>query len=272
MKNTPPSSPPQFHPPLRLWIHGLTGRMGEAMTQEIRRDKTHESFQLLGGSTKDQLVEVLNMGKSVTVETLGHVLSRDHPQVILDFTSPDGNKLLLETLLEFPEITSAVVIGTTGLSSSLVDRWRALENQRAVLFAPNTSVGIVQILRAAHHIAKALTALDFDLEIVETHHRLKKDSPSGTALFLAKSLASHLEQTIVENPRGERAAGSIGVHGVRGGMVVGEHEIRFLGMDQEISLKHRAFDRAVFARGALRLARWAARQKPGIYQLEDVSI
>lgn len=259
-------------PPLRLWIHGLTGRMGEAITREIRRESSPETFQLLGGSTKNQIVEALSMGKSVTVESLGHVLSQDHPQVILDFTSISGNEFLLETLSQFPEIKTAVLLGTTGIPSSLGERWTRLSERMPILFAPNTSIGIIQILRAARHIAKTLHELDFDLEITETHHRFKKDSPSGTALFLARSLSKDLGLKIQENPSVERQPGSIGVHGIRGGMVVGEHEIRFLGMDQEIAIKHRAFDRSVFARGALRLATWIVKQTNGIYHLEDVNI
>jgi 4-hydroxy-tetrahydrodipicolinate reductase len=265
-------SPAPSPQPLRLWIHGLTGRMGEALTKEIRREGASDTYQLLGGSTKDQIIEALSMGKSVTVDSLGHVLSQDHPQVILDFTSITGNEFLLETLSRFPDIKTAVVIGTTGIPTSLMERWTKISSRIPILFAPNTSIGIVQMLRAARHIAKALDDLDFDLEITETHHRFKKDSPSGTAMFLARSLAGYLNLKVNENPSGERHPESIGVHGIRGGMVVGEHEIRFLGMDQEISIKHRAFDRSVFAKGALRLAIWLKKQKHGIYHLEDVAI
>ncbi len=256
----------------RLWIHGITGRMGQAITQ-ILGDSTYQHFQLLGGSSKNHLSEVLNLGKLVTPQTLSAVLTRDHPHVIADFTSVEGNSILLDSLFKSPQLKTKVLLGTTGLPPSQFAGWQTLSQTLPILYAPNTSLGIIQILKAARTIAAALCNQGFDLEIIETHHKHKKDSPSGTALFLAESLAQATQKQVVKNPQGERTAGTIGVHGVRGGMVIGEHEIRFIGEDQEVTISHRAFQRSLFAKGALRLCEWLHHQQnPGFYRLEDINL
>lgn len=260
------------HTLTRLWIHGITGRMGQAIAK-LLDDPANHTFQLLGGSSQNHLSEVLNLGKTVNSDTLSTVLTRDHPHVIADFSSVEGNALLLESLQKAPHLQTKVLLGTTGLPHAQQDAWKKLGRTIPILIAPNTSIGVIQMLRAAQHIAVALSAQGFDLEIIETHHKHKKDSPSGTALFLAHRLANTLQKEVVTNPKGERTPDSIGVHGVRGGMVIGEHEIRFIGEDQEVTISHRAFERNMFAKGALRLCEWLMTQhKPNFYHLEDVNL
>jgi 4-hydroxy-tetrahydrodipicolinate reductase len=256
----------------RLWIHGITGRMGQAITQ-ILSESSHHHFQLLGGSSKNHLSEVLNLGKLVTPQTLSAVLSLDHPHIIADFTSVEGNAILLESLVESPHLKTKVLLGTTGLPPEQFAKWQSLGQTLPILFAPNTSLGIIQMLKAARTIAAVLCDQGFDLEIIETHHKHKKDSPSGTALFLAECLAKTTQKQVVKNPQGERSPGTLGVHGVRGGLVIGEHEIRFIGEDQEVTISHRAFQRSLFAKGALKLCEWLHHQQnPGFYQLEDINL
>jgi 4-hydroxy-tetrahydrodipicolinate reductase len=167
----------------------------------------------------------------------------------------------------------SVVIGTTGLPAAQLAAWRdtAAAQELRLLIAPNTSVGILVALKAAILAATPLVGIGFDVEITETHHRAKVDAPSGTARFLADSLAQAIpELNVVTDRRGARQRGELGVHSVRGGGVFGEHEIRLLGDAEEIRISHRAFSRSLFASGALVLAGWILKQEPGVYGLLDV--
>lgn len=147
----------------------------------------------------------------------------------------------------------------------------------AVLQAANFSIGVNLLLRLAEEAARTLPAEGYDVEIVETHHRRKADAPSGTALALGRAVAAGREARLEELRRdgrsgvtGERAVGEIGMHALRGGDVVGEHQVLFIGARERIELTHAAGDRALFADGALLAARWIAGKQPGRYQMREV--
>jgi 4-hydroxy-tetrahydrodipicolinate reductase len=140
-----------------------------------------------------------------------------------------------------------------------------------LLIAPNTSIGVTLLLELTRMAAKALPT-DFDIEIVEAHHRMKKDAPSGTALALGKAAAEGRgveDKGALTNRSGERRQGDIGYAVIRGGDIVGDHTVLFAGAGEQITLGHRATDRAVFARGAVRASLWLARQSPGRYNMRD---
>ncbi|MFK7872887.1 MAG: 4-hydroxy-tetrahydrodipicolinate reductase [Oligoflexales bacterium] len=236
---------------MKIWIHGVTGYMGQELEKAIQKSK---KYHFLGGSSSaDSLPNVKNM-----------ILNAD---VVIDFSSKQGN----DALWEYRDFLPDIVICTTGLESHQLSRWS--QSHQKVLFAPNTSLGVFITNLLAKKAAKILSD-DYDIEILETHHKRKKDAPSGTALHLAQSIASAtLENHQVvchrESPRKPR---EIGVSTLRGGGVFGEHEVRFLGEHDEIVISHKAYSRALFAQGALKLADWIFKQhEVKLYNLEDVS-
>ncbi|MFK7823401.1 MAG: 4-hydroxy-tetrahydrodipicolinate reductase [Oligoflexales bacterium] len=240
-----------------LWIFGISGRMG----QEIQ-DLSHHQKQinLLGGTEEDTSLKT-------NVSGVGEA------DLVLDFSGANGNKALLNLLADERLEKKAILIGSTGISSEDLNRWKDLASEFShnILLAPNTSLGIYLSLQAALNIASICTGHGFDLEIEETHHKHKKDSPSGTAVYLAKQLAEETSFNPVYGRDNIRHDKEIGVQATRGGGVFGEHKIRFLGEHEEISISHRAYSRTLFAKGALVLGHWILKQKPGLYQISDIA-
>jgi 4-hydroxy-tetrahydrodipicolinate reductase len=169
-----------------------------------------------------------------------------------------------------------MVIGTTGFTAQETDELRRLARQVPCVFSPNMSVGVNVLFKALAEIAKTLGD-EYDIEVIEAHHRLKKDAPSGTAMKIAEVLAQamnrDLGQVAVYARRGmigERTRNEIGVQTIRAGDIVGDHTVLFGGMGERIEVTHRAHNRDAFARGALRAAHWVATQPPGLYDMLDV--
>ncbi len=169
-----------------------------------------------------------------------------------------------------------LVVGTTGHSDAEAEAIRAAAESIPVVFAPNFSVGVNTLFWLTRKAAEILGP-DFDLEVVEMHHRLKKDAPSGTAKRLVEILAEVRELTYREHARhgregmvGERTQSEIGVHAVRGGDVVGDHTVIFAGQGERLELTHKASSRETFAKGAIRAAIWAAPRPAGLYDMQDV--
>jgi 4-hydroxy-tetrahydrodipicolinate reductase len=193
--------------------------------------------------------------------------------VVIDFTAPAAS-------LQHAAICAgrgiALVIGTTGFAPEQKNGLRASAGRIPLLLAPNMSVGVNVLFRLVADAARALGPA-YEVEIVEMHHRMKRDAPSGTALRLAEEAAQSLgiapEQGFVYARHGEvgaRKPGTIGLSTLRGGDVVGEHTVHFLSDGERLELTHKATSRDNFARGAVRAARWLAGQKPGLYDMQDV--
>ena len=258
----------------RIWVHGITGRMGREI-QAICAAGRASHLQLTGGSARTIEGDPLFVGKTTTPAVLASALQNSGAELVLDFSSAAGNQVLLTAIRSDPHFKlKSVLIGSTGLSDDDHVSWRQLAADRELrlLFAPNTSLGILMTVKAASLIAPSLRDLGFDIEITETHHRRKLDAPSGTAKFLADSVASAVGGlTVVNDRHGERKEDELGVHSVRGGGVFGEHEIRIIGDSEEVRISHRAFSRNLFAAGALVLARWLPAQKTGVYGLLDIN-
>ena len=193
--------------------------------------------------------------------------------VLIDFTSP---KVSLKNLEVCGLKKKAIVIGSTGFTPE--ERLLAAELAKdvPVIIAPNMSVGVNVCFKILKDIAKTLGD-DFDVEIVELHHNKKKDAPSGTAVRMGEVVAEALGRDYNEVARccregivGERTKEEIGMQTVRGGDIIGEHTVYFIGMGERIELSHRAMTRDMFSRGSVRAAKWVVGQKPGIYDMQDV--
>lgn len=194
-------------------------------------------------------------------------------QAVIDFSAPGAT-------VAFAELTAQAravhVIGTTGLDGAQLDRLRAAARHAPIIRAGNMSLGVNLLVGLTRRVAAALGA-DWDIEVIEAHHRMKVDAPSGTALMLGEAAAEGRGATLAdlriparEGNTGARPAGGIGFAAIRGGDVVGEHDVVFAGTGERIVLRHVATDRAIFARGAIRAAIWGQDKGPGEYDMQDV--
>ncbi len=196
----------------------------------------------------------------------------DSPQVLIDFSLPEGTMRWLEVCREH---NIAMVIGTTGLTESQQAEVADSASQIAIVHAANMSVGVNMLLKVVGEVAAALGE-DYDVEVVETHHRFKKDAPSGTAIALAKAVCDATGRQYGEaavlgrGGKSPRRPGEIGMHAVRLGDTVGEHSVHFGCLGETVTISHSAHTRDTFARGALRAALWLAGKKPGLYSMQDV--
>ena len=235
-----------------LWIHGISGRMGQEISELLAADK---ELSLLGGS--DQ--------KSKLNDEI------ENADIIVDFSSTAGNLQLQKHLAKF--VGKKVLIGTTGLSSSALNSWKvfARNKENLVILAPNTSFGIYTMAISVGSLAKKLADQNWSIEIVEAHHSRKLDAPSGTANLLARMIQKECPKlSVTEKHASPRRPDSIGIHSIRGGGIVGEHEVRFIGPQEEICVSHRAFSRSLFAHGAIGLCKsLLASNKSGFFMLED---
>ncbi len=193
--------------------------------------------------------------------------------VIIDFTTPAATMVNVKRAAA---ALKAMVIGTTGISDDEIKEIKGLSEKIPVVLAPNMSVGVNVMFKIAAEMAKIL-GNDFDMEIVEAHHRLKKDAPSGTAIGLARKLAEatgrDLSKSAVYSRHGmigQRTNDEIGIQTVRAGDITGDHTVIFGGIGERLELIHRAHNRDNFAKGAVRAAKWIINKKPGLYDMQDV--
>ena len=197
----------------------------------------------------------------------------DVGQVVVDFSVPSAT---MDHVRAVARHRRAIVIGTTGFSSTDLDELKRLSVQIPCVSSPNMSVGVNVIYKVIADMAKTLGE-DYDIEVVEAHHRLKKDAPSGTALKLADILARAMDRDLNsvgvysrKGMIGERTQKEIGIQTIRAGDIVGDHTVLFGTAGERIEVTHRAHSRDTFASGALRAARWVVQQPPGLYDMLDV--
>ena len=208
---------------------------------------------------------------AAAVEDSRFALDQDHGDVLIDFSAPGA---LQQSLDRAVSAGIPILIGTTGLDALADQRIAAAAKDIAVLRAANTSLGVALLSDLVERAAKVL-GLDWDIEIAETHHRMKADAPSGTALMLGEA-AARGRGTPLNADRGrdgvglKRERGSIGFSALRGGTVAGDHDVMFLGPDERLILSHRAENRMIFARGALAAARFLVGRPAGLYSMRDV--
>jgi 4-hydroxy-tetrahydrodipicolinate reductase len=239
--------------PVRVLLLGAKGRMGQAIAAAASK----------AGA---EIVAGLDLGDDLAA----HVNSCD---VVIDFSHPNASSELSRICREAKK---PAVIGTTGHSKEERAAIEALAVSVPVVLSPNFSVGVNALFWLTRKAAQMLGD-DFDLEITEMHHRLKKDAPSGTAKKLAEILCEVRGLDYAKNVRhgreglvGERPAKEIGMQSLRGGDVVGDHTVIFAGAGERLELSHKAASRETFALGALRAARWIVNKPPGLYSMEDV--
>jgi 4-hydroxy-tetrahydrodipicolinate reductase len=261
---------------IKLCIAGAGGRMGQRLLALAAADET---FLIAGALERADHPSVgQDIGARIGLEA-PLVVSSDVTEciancdVMTDFTTPEAT---LEHLAAAVKAQKAIVIGTTGFTDEQTAKLQDMAARIPAVVAANMSLG-VNALFALTDSAAQMLGEDFDLEIVEAHHRLKKDAPSGTARRLAEILAQrrglkagdsfrHGREGIV----GVRPADEIGVHAVRGGDIVGDHTVVFAGLGERIELIHRAHSRDTFVRGALVAAKFVVKQKPGVYSMQQV--
>jgi 4-hydroxy-tetrahydrodipicolinate reductase len=250
---------------IKTGIHGSTGRVGELLIKNIKSDTNLE-------------IATLHAIEEFKFEVDKHILITndvntllENSEVIIDFTLPDGTENLLESAIKNP---TPIVIGTTGLSKHQQNLIEEASKYMPILYATNMSLGVAVINRLASLASSLLE--DFDAEVVEMHHRYKKDAPSGTALTLAEHIAKarglSLDSVRVsgrDGNIGERSKNEIAVMSLRGGDIVGSHTAGFYNDGEFIELNHTATSRDTFAKGAIKAASWLIEQKSGLYKITD---
>lgn len=263
---------------MKLVVAGASGRMGCSL---IRAILALEGVTLHGAIERDgsEMIgrdagEIAGLGRNgitISGDALATIANADG---LIDFTAPTAS-------VEYAGYTAQArcvhVIGTTGFSEDEEEKLTAAARHATIVKSGNMSLGVNLLSVLVQRAAAALDASDYDIEIVEMHHRHKVDAPSGTALLLGEAAARGRGIDLAENSvrsrdghTGPRETGTIGFATLRGGSVVGEHSVIFAGEGERISLSHHAQDRANFANGALKAALWAWGEKPGLYNMRDV--
>lgn len=197
----------------------------------------------------------------------------EKPQVVVDFTAPSVSLALLDAVAE---LDVAVVVGTTGFNTQQLEKLHKHAEHTAIMFAPNYSIGVTVALDLLEKAARALGD-DYDVEVIEAHHRHKVDAPSGTAIKMGEVVADALGRDLSEcavygreGITGARDTKTIGFETIRAGDIIGEHTVLFAGNGERIEITHRATDRMTFARGAVQAAAWLSTQPPGLYDMRHV--
>jgi 4-hydroxy-tetrahydrodipicolinate reductase len=252
---------------LRIGIAGVTGRMGHLLVEEVRA----AGAELAGGIGRAGSSKPAPTGVTVLADIASLAATSD---VVVDFSNAATARPYAAALAE---VGKPWVLGTSGLSEADEAAVADAARRIPVVYASNFSAGVNLVLALAERMGAALPANDYDVEIMEMHHRQKVDAPSGTAIGIGRAVAKSRGvalSDVMESGRhghtGARKPGAIGFAALRGGQVVGEHTLLFAAATEHIALTHRAFDRRAFATGAVRAALWVAGRQPGLYSMMDV--
>jgi 4-hydroxy-tetrahydrodipicolinate reductase len=261
---------------LRVGIAGCSGRMGLTLVQAALG---HERIMLSAASERPGFDEHAVAAQLATVGSKNLFVTSDverfveQADAVLDFTSPAATLANAKAVAAKGGIH---IVGTTGFSDAEQKALEGYASQARIVQSGNFSLG-VNVLQSLVERAAALLGEAYDIEIFEAHHKHKKDAPSGTALMLGRAAAKGRGVTLEEKKvaardgiTGERKAGDIGFSVVRGGDIVGIHDVIFAGQGETVTLKHQGFDRIIYANGALHAALWVADQAPGLYSMKDV--
>ncbi|MDH4226910.1 MAG: 4-hydroxy-tetrahydrodipicolinate reductase [Deltaproteobacteria bacterium] len=262
---------------VKIAITGAAGRMGKALVAAVTQNN---SAKLAGALEKEGHAAVgKDSGEAAGIEATG-VKITDSPEkafkdadIIIDFSAPEPTLRHLEIV---SSLKKGIVIGTTGFSRHHKEKIGEAAAATRIVLSPNMSIGVNVLFKLVADSARVL-GLDYDIEIVESHHRHKVDAPSGTAMRLAEvaaeALKRNLEEVAVYGRKGiigERKPEEIGIQTVRGGDIVGDHTVMFAGTGERIELIHRAHTRSTFASGAVRAAIWLNNKANGLYDMQDV--
>lgn len=260
---------------VRIAIAGAAGKMGQSIARELSNDSRYKVVGALEHSDSPFIGKSLGNiagAPSITVPIQGEEITNPF-DVMVDFTRPEGLKSHLDICVSS---NSGILIGTTGLDSTHKDLIDNASTKIPVLYAANTSIGVNLCAVLVGMASRALGKI-FDIEVIEAHHRDKVDAPSGTALYLGEAAGKGRDLTFPdcgvfarEGITGKRVQDTIGFSTIRGGDIAGEHTVLFIGEKERVEITHRATDRVIFAKGAIRAAKWLAGRKPGLYGMKDV--
>ena len=262
---------------IRVAITGVCGRMGRCITRGIAQ---HPNMRLVGavqypshpqiGNDAGVVAGIRELGVTITGK-LEDVLHRS--DVVIEFSKPEAT---LEHLQHVVDADKAMVLGTTGFTADELAPLKVLASQIRCVMAPNMSLGVNVMIQALELIAKALGD-DYDIEVIEAHHNHKADSPSGTALRLAETVAQALGRDLDEvgvygrhGIVGARPKRQIGIHAVRGGDIAGDHTVLFATAGEQLSVSHRAHSPEAFAKGAIRAAEWIIDAPKGLHDVSEI--
>lgn len=262
---------------MKIGVVGCAGRMGRMVIEEVLAT---EGCSLAGGTEAGSGPIGQDLGTLVGASATGALVTEDvealfaRADAVIDFTVPAATR----THATFAGKTgTAYVVGTTGLEADDLKLIETAAETAPVIYAANFSVGVNVLLALTERLAATLGADAFDIEVLEMHHRHKVDAPSGTALALGEAAArgrgvplDQVSRLSREGQTGARPEGEIGFATLRGGEVVGDHTVMFAGGAERIELNHKAASRAIFAKGAVRAARWLDGKGPGLYAMSDV--
>ncbi|MEM0899426.1 MAG: 4-hydroxy-tetrahydrodipicolinate reductase [Pseudomonadota bacterium] len=257
----------------RITIIGAAGRMGQALIAAVEENPDtvlSAAVERSGSSALGTVAGGTNI--EMTDDVTAALAVSD---VVVDFTTPQNTVSLAQ---KAAELGVCHVIGTTGFEASDEEAITGAANKTTIVKSGNMSMGVIMLSVLVEQAARALGGADWDLEVMEMHHRHKVDAPSGTALLLGEAAASGREIDLGANAvrvrdghTGAREEGSIGFATLRGGSVVGDHSVILAGNGERVTLSHHAEDRSIFARGAIKAAIWAHRKnEPGLYSMRDV--
>ena len=250
---------------INVGIHGSTGRVGRLLIDNLVKDKDARPYAL------HAIEEFSFTAPKETIVTDDVIILLQKSNVVIDFTIAMGTETLLESALKQP---TPLVIGTTGLNEHQQNLLKEAANNMPILYSTNMSLGVAVLNRLVELASKSLS--DFDIEIVEQHHRFKKDAPSGTALTLGEHAARgrglNLDDVRVSGRNGligERSKDEIAIMALRGGDIVGRHTVGFYNDGEFIEMNHTATSRDTFAKGAIKAAKWIINQPNGLYTISD---
>jgi len=261
----------------KIVITGCCGRMGQRIAILASNDPGIEVIGATEAKGHNKIGS--NLSNTTGIDALDVVIGDDLAQAakgadaIIDFTGPSAT---LSNLSAARNVKVPIVIGTTGLTTEEMRIIESTSKSIPVLFSSNMSIGVNMLFKIAPEIA-VLLGENYDIEIIEAHHNKKKDAPSGTAKTLAENIAQAKEKTLKdiacygrEGNVGARKRGEIGIHAVRAGDIVGDHTVVYAGENECIEITHRAHSRDIFAKGAIRAAKYLVDKSPGLYNMQNV--
>jgi 4-hydroxy-tetrahydrodipicolinate reductase len=257
-----------------IGVNGACGRMGLRLVQLAHEDKEFEIGAALDAPSHPNqgrdVGEIAGVGK-LNVGVISELPLSVRLDVMIDFSTAQGTMAILPACVDR---RIPLIVATTGYTAQEREQIESAAHETALLFSPNLSLAVNTLFKLVGQAAKILSHRNFDVEIIERHHRFKRDAPSGTALHLAKIVQEEMGQTRVRHGRegmlGERPDEEIGIHALRGGDNVGEHTICFTALGETLELTHRAHSRDCYARGALLAAKYLADRPAGRYTMGDV--
>lgn len=233
---------------MKIGLCGYTGKMGKAV---IKKLALYQNVTLVRDHDREENLELLCQISDV----------------VIDFSAPELTSRLITTAAE---TNTPLVSGTTGLSEETHQAMKKASKFIPIFWSPNMSLAIHLLKSYAKHAVQALD--NVDIEILDIHHRYKKDAPSGTALMLAQAVAKKPSDIVMrrDSAHAERKSGEVGIASIRGGSTTGRHEVMLFTDDEMITLSHQSFNRGVYAEGAIKAALWLIKQKPGLYSMDDL--